>query len=102
MYSGTEISREEHERINASAGLIPPSYLAARTKIQGLLKPLNDQELQAGAGKPATKIHRALKKIGLAGNYEIDSTAIAKIVRRHYGDEAGEVLRRAAGKADEL
>lgn len=65
--------------------------------------PYSDDELSSEqADRAAKAIDRALKKIGLAGNYEIDSEAIAKVVRRHYGDESGEVLRRAADKADKL
>jgi len=102
MYSGTEISHEDHARICRANGLITPEQVITRTRIMKL-SPYTQADLTGPrAQKAAASIDRALKKIGVEGNYEIDSTAIAKVLRKHYGDEAGEVLRRAAQKADEL
>lgn len=76
----------------------------AKIKMTDLLSELSEEEIAARirAEKISQAVDRKLKAIGVDGNYEIDSDAIAKIVRKHYGDEAGEVLRRAAAKADSL
>lgn len=83
-----------------------PPVIAAGSKIKAseLLQELSEEEIAARirAEEISGKINRKLRQIGANGNYEIDSEAIARIVRRHYGDEAGEVLRRAAAKADEI
>lgn len=85
-------------------GVPPVIAKGAKIKASELLTELSEEEIAARirAEKITQAIDRKLKAIGVDGNYEIDSDAIAKIVRRHYGDEAGEVLRRAATKADNL
>lgn len=85
-------------------GVPPVIAKGAKIGAKELLTELSDEEIEARirAEKITEKIDRKMRAIGVDGNYEIDSEAIARIVRKHYGDEAGEVLRRAAAKADAL
>jgi hypothetical protein len=69
--------------------VLPPSALAATL---------------AGMGAPpkaAPAVDKALRKNAASANYDLDAQAIAKVLVRHYGDEADAVLARVAQLLDD-
>lgn len=51
-------------------------------------------EMQAPGARAAPAVDRALKKNAVAASYDTDARDIARVLVRHYGDEAEAVLDR--------